>query len=104
MDKGEEEESIARTVAAIRVLEQASSIPLDQEGPVMFPPLTKWQILRQRVRCYFGRHAWGPVWFYRPLVPADFDVARMLDGAPWPQYATQDCVGCCTRRRKRVLP
>lgn len=92
-----------RTLAAIRVLGEASSIPLDQAGPVMVPPLTKWQILRQRVSCAMKRHAWGPMWIYRPLVPAEFDVARMLaDGAGWPQYESKVCRGCGLLHRNRI--
>jgi hypothetical protein len=92
-----------RMLAAIRVLGEASSIPLDQAGPVMFPPLGRWQILIQRVRCHLRDHAWGPMWIYRPLVPAEFDVARMLsDGAGWPQYESKVCCGCGLMDRRRV--
>jgi hypothetical protein len=99
----EEKESIARMTAAMRVLEQASSIPLDQEGSVIWPPTSYWARLRQKVRCKLGRHAWGKPWRYRPLVPAEHQVAKMIsEGAPWPCYEIKDCAACGERHRKRV--
>ena len=100
---GNSEEPSEKVIAAMRVLERAASIPLDQAGPVMIPPLTKWQILRHRVACAMGRHSWGPSWTYLPLVPAEYDVARMLaDGACWPEYESKVCRGCGVMHRRRV--
>lgn len=101
-DGGKSEQPSERELAAVRVLAQASSIPLDQEGPVMVPPLGFWAVAIQGICCLFGHHAWGPTWIYRPLVPDDHDVARMLsNGAGWPEYETQICRGCGVMARRR---